>query len=637
MNLFPRLCFALSALAWVASGFGQTVPFPDPALPPPAARAVQFKQDIQPILEAKCLQCHGRGRDKGGFELDNRETLLHGGNTGPAIVVGKSAESLLIERVATTDPDTVMPRKGKRLTAEQIGLLRAWVDQGAPWDAEVTFARMPPRNLTPRLPALPPSSGTAAHPVDRILQPYFKTNNFTPPAVVEDRVFARRAYLATIGLLPSAAELAAFAGDAAPDKRDRLVRRLLTEDQRYAEHWLTFWNDHLRNDYRGTGYIDGGRRQITPWLFAALKTNLPYDQFVAQLVNPSPATEGFTKGIVWRGVVNSSQTPPMQAAQNVSQVFMGVNLKCASCHDSFINEWRLADAYGLASVYHDGPLEMFECDKPTGRTGSPQFIYPELGELEAQAGQPARMKQLAAIMTDAKNGRLSRTLVNRLWAQCFGRGLVEPLDEMEQPAWNADLLDWLAEDFVASGYNVRHTLEVMLTSQAAQFPAVDLGETSAKEFVFRGPGVRRLSAEQFRDALAQLTGEWCGKAELAVTTNQVRASLVAADPLTTALGRPNREQVITSRPPTATTLQALELTNGKTLAQILQRGAKRLATSHADASALVNELCLAGFGRPPTPAEHTAAQELVGQPLREEGIADLLWAMSQSPEFQLIY
>src|SRR5262249_52097769 len=145
------------------------------------------------------------------------------------------------------------------------------------------------------------------------------------------------------------------------NKRARLVQLLLADNQRYAEHWLTFWNDLLRNDYRGTGYIDGGRKQISAWLFSALVTNLPYDRFVAQLIHPATNSEGFTKGIIWRGAVNASQVAPMQAAQNISQVFMGVNLKCASCHDSFINDWTLADSYSLANAYATNELEIFQC------------------------------------------------------------------------------------------------------------------------------------------------------------------------------------------------------------------------------------------------------------------------------------
>ena len=151
-------------------------------------------------------------------------------------------------------------------------------------------------------------------------------------------MFARRAYLDVIGLLPPPEGLEAFLADRHKDKRERLVERLLGDDRNYAEHWLSFWNDLLRNDYKGTGYIDGGRKQITHWLYSALLTNMPYDKFVGELVNPTADSEGFTKGIVWRGIVNASQTPQMQTAQNIAQVFMGVNLKCASCHDSFIND-----------------------------------------------------------------------------------------------------------------------------------------------------------------------------------------------------------------------------------------------------------------------------------------------------------
>jgi hypothetical protein len=166
--------------------------------------------------------------------------------------------------------------------------------------------------------------------------------------------------------------LKAFVSSKKSDKREALVRNLLSRNEAYAKNWLSFWNDLLRNDYQGTGYIDGGREQITRWLYSALLTNMPYDKFVAELISPSPASEGFSKGILWRGFVNASQMPQMQAAQNVSQVFMGVNLKCASCHDSFINDWQLSDAYGLANVFSDQPLEIYRCDVPTGQAGGDQ-------------------------------------------------------------------------------------------------------------------------------------------------------------------------------------------------------------------------------------------------------------------------
>ncbi len=495
-------------------------------LPPAAGRVVDFEKDVQPILEASCIKCHGRGKAKGGWKLDNREAVLAESDSGRTLIPGRSAESRMIHLVAGTDPDDVMPQKGTRLTAEQVGILRAWVDQGAVWPDKVNFGRIPANNLSVRKPEVP--SGRSANPLDRFLGAYAKRDGWKVPKVVDDRTFVRRVYLDVVGLAPTEEEWRAFEKDRSSDPRAALVKRLLADRQRYAQHWLTFWNDLLRNDYKGTGYIDGGRKPIHKWLYAALRDNKPYDQFVRELVNPTPESEGFTKGIVWRGEVNASMTPPMQAAQNVSQVFMGVNLKCASCHDSFIDDWQLSDCYGLAGVYADGPLQMVQCDKPTGKTAPLRFLFPELGVLDGGAPRSNRLAQLARIITQPSNGRLSRTVVNRLWARLMGRGLVEPLDVMQNPAWDADLLDWLAEDLVASGWNLQRTIELILTSRAYQLPAVDVVEKAGQKFSFRGPQLRRLTAEQFRDALGQVTQAWFDKPEGGLE------SLMLANPTTAA-------------------------------------------------------------------------------------------------------
>lgn len=638
---FGAALVALSVTVPAANGRAQA-----PVLPPAAGDTIDFARDIQPILQRSCVRCHARGRARGGFSIETRERLLQGGDSGPAVEPGSSAESELIRLVTSLDPEVMMPQKGSRLTSRQVGLLRAWIDQGLPWDPAISFARTAPRNLTPRRPDVPPADASLRHPVDRLLAPYLESHEPGPLELVDDRRFARRVYLDLVGMLPTPAELDAFLADERTDRRTRLVDALLADNRRYAEHWLSFWNDLLRNDYRGTGYIDGGRTQISTWLYAALANNLAYDRFVAALVNPSPATAGFTKGIVWRGVVNASQTPQMQAAQNISQVFMGVNLKCASCHDSFINDWRLADAYGLASIYADGPLEMVECDRPTGQTAAAKLLYEELGAIDANAPRRERIAQLADALISSRNGRLSRTIVNRLWARFMGRGLVEPVDDMEQPAWHPDLLDWLAEDLVANKYDLKKTIARIVTSRAYQAVAVDLPER-VENYVFRGPAIRRLTAEQFSDAVGQLTGVWpeqpAGEFEFTFVdadavprAGEIRASLVAADPLLTALGRPNREQVVTERASAATTLQALQLLNGETLARRLAQGAGRLAATHRSSTELVDQLYVRALGRAPTAEERRLCEEMLGPSPSAEGIEDLLWSLVMLPEFQLI-
>ena len=478
-------------------------------LPSPVKKIVSFTTDVKPIFDAACVKCHGKGKDKGGLSLETRESFLKGGDSGSPIVVGKSAESLLIELISGLNPDNVMPQKGSKLNREQIALLRAWIDQGANWPAEITFKKAPVNNLHPRKPDLPPAQRGAANPVDRLLAP--TTSTIVSGKLVDDRTYARRVYLDVIGLLPKPEELDEFIAAKGADKRARLVSKLLADRQRYAEHWLTFWNDLLRNDYRGTGYIDGGRKQISSWLFSALFTNMPYDKFVVALVNPTPESEGFINGILWRGAVNASQKPQMQAAQSIGQVFMGVNLKCASCHDSFINDYTLADSYGIAAIFATNDLEIAECDKPTGKNAKVKFLYSELGEIDGDLPKPERQKRLAEILTSKQDGRLSRTIVNRLWAKFMGRGLVEPVDEMDSPAWNQDLLDWLAEDLAENNYDLHRTMRWILTSRAYQLPSVSLGEQTDKEFVFTGPVIRRMSAEQFRDAMGTLTGVWYEK------------------------------------------------------------------------------------------------------------------------------
>ncbi len=381
-----------------------------------------------------------------------------------------------------------------------------------------------------------------------------------------------------MGLLPTPETLDGFLSDTPHDKRLRRIRDLLGNHRAYADHWLTFWNDLLRNDYQGPGYIDGGRKQITAWLYRSLAANVSYDAFVRELISPTAESEGFIRGITWRGNVNASQSTELQFSQNVSQVSLGVNMKCASCHDSFIDDWKLADAYGMAAVTAERPLEIFRCDKPTGQMAQAAFLFPEVGQIDPASPRPQRLRQMAALMTHQDNGRLARTIVNRLWHRLMGRGIVHPVDVMGNRPWSEDLLDYLAVDLVDHRYDVKHTLELIVTSRAYQSEAVATAESSSSEpFRFRGPLARRMTAEQFVDAVWKITATAPTAAVAKVTFPEpaaasgseqaddetfIRASLVPADPLLRSLGRPNREQVVSTRPEQLTTLQALELSNG---------------------------------------------------------------------------
>jgi hypothetical protein len=379
------------------------------------------------------------------------------------------------------------------------------------------------------------------------------------------------------------------------------VATLLADRNKYAEHWMSFWNDLLRNE-DGVNYFSeqNGRKSITPWLFDALGRNLPYDEFVSALLDPSgkDAPKGFLIGVNWRGETSAAVTPWMQASQNTAQVFLGVNMKCNACHDSFVNRWKLKDAYGLAAFFSPDPkLRLYRCDVARDEHTGPRFPFPELTATPRSDKLDDRREAAARLFTDARNGRMPRTLVNRIWERLIGHGIVANSDEMDTRPWSPDLLDWLASDFVEHGYDVQHLIATIMTSRPYQMAAVArAAEPSARDYVFVGPEVRRLTAEQFADAVGTLTGEWStwpGPSPTRRAPAPSRTALrfdsdprsvgvygrewrAASNSLTRALGRPVRDQVISVRPDDATTPQALELVNGERLTQWLGRGARRL-------------------------------------------------------------
>ena len=501
-----------------------------------AAQGVDFAHEVVPILRKHCGECHTGDARQGGFSLNTREDLVAGGDSGtPGLIPGASATSELVARITSDDPDYRMPSDGEPLPPEAVAVLKAWIDEGAPWEPGFAFkgtAWEPPLAL--REVVLPPAIDGRTNPIDRVVDAALAAHGVSQPPRCDDRTFIRRASLDLLGLLPEPDRVEAFVADADPGKRQRLIRELLDDDIAYADHWITFWNDLLRNDYIGTGYITGGRRQITTWLHRSLVANVPFDRFVRELVSPTDESRGFIDGIVWRGTVNASQTVPIQFAQNVGQTFLGINLKCASCHDSFVDRWTLRQTYDLAAIASEQPLELARCDKATGVMATAAWIFPDLGQIDATLPPAGRLAQLAEIMTKPGNGWLSRTVANRLWHRLMGRGIVHPVDSLRTQPWSEDLLDLLAGDLVSHGWDVRHLLETICTSEAyaAATPAVE-GLPRGGDYVFRGPLPRRMTAEQFTDAVWTLAGTAPAKPEAEVVRFDQGSTPAALHPTAT--------------------------------------------------------------------------------------------------------
>jgi hypothetical protein len=214
--------------------------------------------------------------------------------------------------------------------------------------------------------------------------------------------------------------------------------------------------------------------------------------------------------------------------------------------------------------------------------------------------------------------------------------------------WNADLLDYLAAHLADSGYDLKKSLALIATSQVYSMQTVPAEDAvSPEDYVFAGPMAKRMTAEQFTDALTRLTGVAADKTAsddafvkpIATIGERpfVRASLVHSTPLMRTLGRPNREQVVTTRPAELTTLEAIALSNGQPLSELLEAGAKKLADSdNKSPEEICRSIVRSALSREPTDEEVTRLTELAGNPVTPEGLADALWCIVMLPEFQLI-
>lgn len=499
-------------------------------------------------------------------------------------------------------------------------------------------------------PPVGPPEEYEGNPVDWFLEPWFENHGVSPPEPLTDNLFARRAFLDVIGLLPSVDELRGFVSDRTPDKDSALIDRLLGDRQGYAEHWMTFWNDLLRNDEQTN--IDNLREPITRWLYSALLENMPYDQMVVEMLNPSPngGPGGFLKGVNWRGEINASQTPVIQAAQNIGQVFMAAPLKCASCHNHFTRSWQLVDVYGLAACFsEEEELELVRCDSPTGEVTQARFPFEGLGEIDPQATLYERRGQAASMVVSPKNPRFAPTMVNRLFHRLMGRGLFEPVDDLDFEPLFPELLEWMAYEFIQNDYDLKHILRLILTSDAYRRAAIINPLEFTLNPTYAAPTLRRLQSEQFVDAIYTVTHyqEHPALMNVEVDNPRIRAWRHRTPrALETALGRPNREQVVSEREDQATVLQMLELVNGDVFSEILRNASERMRTRYPNAErhviALIERTFWASYSRAPTEAERDALLDLFGDATESEeayreAIEDLLWIVFMSPEFQFIY
>lgn len=352
------------------------------ALPPAARRKVDFDRDILPILFEHCLKCHGPDRQRSDYRVDRRSEALRGGESGePAIVPGKSADSRLLLLVAGLDPDAVMPPKGPRLDPNQLGLLRAWIDQGAHWAAEGSVSKSSVAenhwSLRPlAIPAVPKpkDEGWCRTPIDRFIRATQEENGLMPAPEADRRTLIRRVTFDLTGLPPTIEEIDAFLSDSGPDPFAKVVDRLL-DSARYGERWARHWMDVVH--FAETHGNDQDRPRPNAWpyrdyLIRSFNDDKPYARFVQEQIAGDALFPGDPQAIVALGFIaagpwdESSQrdirddTIDKKIAQYLDRddmvattmsTFMSATVHCARCHNHKFDPITQEEYYNLQAVF----------------------------------------------------------------------------------------------------------------------------------------------------------------------------------------------------------------------------------------------------------------------------------------------
>ncbi len=493
--------------------------------------------------------------------------------------------------------------------------------------------------------------GSRRSQIDKLVCARLKSLGLAPSEVCTDSEFLRRASLDAIGTLPTLDQAREFLADTLLDKRAKLIDRLL-EHPAYADHWAVKWDDLLRPNPSRVGvkpvYL------LDLWLRESLRQNQPYDQFVRELLTAQGSTHQSGPAALFR-----DKREPADAGAFVSQIFLGVRMECAKCHHHPNEKWAQSDYYQLAAFFGQVKRKGQGISAPI--SGEAEFIWsgkggevkhPVTGEVmepkppdgaagEIREGSDPRAA-LVDWMTSTNNPFFARALVNRIWGQFMGRGIVDPVDDFRasNPPTNEPLLDWLARDFVEHGYDLKHLMRTIMQSRVYQLGSLpnehNVADTKNFSLAYR----RRLPAEVLLDAVSDVTG----------TTETFQGLPPGARALETwnhklesefldAFGRPNSSaECPCERDAKPSVVQALHLMNSNRLQSKIASSegrAKKLAEGKLPEKEIISEIYLAAYSRYPVEEEMGIALKAFSakDATRKSAIEDVMWALINSAEF----
>lgn len=493
--------------------------------------------------------------------------------------------------------------------------------------------------------------------IDTLAAKKFRELGIPPSPLCDDATFLRRAFFDAIGTLPAVEEAKAFLDSPDPDKRRKLVDRLLglTGDpaqdifnNQYAAYWSLKWADLIRSNSAAIG--EQGMWALHNWINESLRVNKPFDGFVRELIT--------AKGSAYRnGPANFYRVAnnPQDRAEATSQLFLGVRLTCAKCHHHPFEKYSQDDYYGFAAFFArvgvKGSQEfgLFGAEQIVvvssgGEVGHPrtgQVMKPTPLEGQPAAETPDRRQSLAQWLTSPDNPFFARNVANRYVAYLLGRGLVEPIDDMRatNPASNAELLDALASELAKGGFNLKHLLRTIMNSRLYQLDSQPLATNLADSRFYSHYRVKRIGAEPLLDAIDAAAGTKTKFKNVPLGTRAIELpDGEYPDYFLKTFGKPRRASVCEcERTGDANLAQALHTLNGDLLANKLVDANGRLAkllAANRPFEENVADLYLATWSRRPTPDELATWKAFLDQsPDGKTYYEDLLWTLINSKQF----
>ncbi|HEY1067729.1 MAG TPA: DUF1549 and DUF1553 domain-containing protein [Pirellulales bacterium] len=558
----------------------------------------------------------------------------------------------------TSNPNAVVSLNGivkRESFGETTVLIRYLTGQAA---VPVAFAPARPDYVWPE--------ATPDDEIDRLVAEKLKALTIAPSELCDDGTFLRRAYLDLLGVLPTADEARKFVADSSPDKRSRLVERLLNRPE-YAEFWGLKWADLLRCEEETLD--KKGIQAYQAWIRRAVADNRPLNEFVREIVSARGSTYSQPATNFYRAMRD-----PVTRAEATAQVFLGTRLQCAKCHNHPFDRWSQDDYYHWTAYFGGVDYKILENDRKDKNDGhqfdGEQVVFYDRSKAKAEnprtntdlapqpLGEPQSaptkdvdpLEQLADWIVSPSNPLFARVQVNRVWNNLMGRGIVEPIDDFRatNPPSNPALLEHLTADFVAHGYDVKRLIRQIMNSRTYQRSSEPNETNRDDEANFSHGKVRRLTAEQLLDALHQTTGV---AAQFRGYPRGMRAAQLPAAPIARRGLNPDEQFLKTfGKPPrllscecersdASTLVQAFQMISGELVNNLITAEGnrlKKLLDGDRPTPAIVDDLYWTVLSRAPTQAELTAAvQQIDASPNRREPLEDLLWSLLNAKEFVL--